>query len=79
MIAPEIVGVVKVQFVTDWLAASDVAKLPVPVPVTAPVKVIVWSPVLTPLIVALPGIDKFRVALPRVTFRLASEVRSRSR
>jgi hypothetical protein len=30
--------------------ASVVAKLPVPVPVTSPVRVIVWSPVLVPLI-----------------------------
>ena len=44
-----------------------VAKLPVPVPVTSPVKVIVWSPVLVPLtVVSAETVNVFEVVPPAI-------------
>ncbi len=46
-----------------FTVANVVAKLPVPLPVTSPVKVIVWSPVFEPLMLDVPvtanaGVDE---------------------
>ena len=48
----------KVAIVEEFIPPTlftVVAKLPVPLPVTSPVKVIVWSPVLDPLNVEIPN------------------------
>ena len=45
----------KLLNVVPFILPTVVAKDPVPLPVTSPVKVIVWSPVLLPLKVVMPN------------------------
>jgi hypothetical protein len=55
----EVIGPVRLAFVI-----TVAAKLPVPLPVTPPVKVIVWSPVLAPEIELVPVTARVGVELP---------------
>lgn len=48
--------------------AMVVAKLPVPLPVTAPVRVMVWSPVLTQLFV--PVMSDVKASVPDASFNV---------
>ena len=64
----DVIGPVKLALVT-----TVAAKLPVPLPVTPPVNVIVWSPVLVPLTVASPEMVSMRLALLSVTVRVLSD------